>query len=82
MNCLDRLVVTSRVVFFVIVTKFVIVRFPKDVELFLFGWISYPVELHVHGLGQLLYDSVVDNTIDGGVISLDWCGWLWMMHLF
>ena len=32
MNFLEILVVTGRVVFCVIVTKFVIVRFPKDVE--------------------------------------------------
>ena len=61
-------VVTSLIVFSVIVTKFHAARLPVDEELFLLGSILDPVKAHADCLQAFLLDDVVGKTLSCGVI--------------
>ncbi len=40
--------------------------------------VSYPVKMHVNGLGAFLLDIVIGNTSGCGIVSLNGCGMLVM----
>ena len=51
---------------------------PENVKLALPDLIPDPIELHVDGLGSLLFDGVIGNAASSAVVGLQWCGWLWV----
>jgi hypothetical protein len=55
---------------------------PIDAELALFGAVFYPIEMHVHCSGALLFDCVIDNAAGCGIINLYWCGVLFVAKFF
>ena len=76
------LVMSGRMLFGEVVSKVASARGPIYVELALFDSITDPVKTHIHSFGSLLFYGVVDDAEGSGVISLDWCGWLGMVHFF
>jgi hypothetical protein len=44
---------------------------PVDIALLLFDYVLYPIKSHLHGLGFLLFDLFVGETVGGGVVDLD-----------
>jgi len=53
-------------------------RSPKNVKLALLDMILDPIKMHVDGFGLLLFHGVIGNAAGGTVVSLKWCGWLWV----
>jgi len=53
-------------------------QLPENVKLALPDMILDPIELHVNGLGLLLFYGVIGNAASGAVVCLEWCGWLWV----
>ena len=68
------------VMFSKVVSKVILTRVPINTKLALFRTVTEPVEAQVNGLGSLLFHSIVDNTIGGIVVSLEWGGWLGEPH--
>ena len=60
------------------ICQVVLTRFPVDMEVSLFRPVSQPIEAHVHCLRSLLFDGVVDDSLGGTIICLDWRGRLWV----
>jgi hypothetical protein len=52
--------------------------FPKYVELFLADAIADPIKAHVDGLGVFLLDGILGQASGGGVVGLEWRGWLFV----
>ena len=71
MHLADNLVVGHRVVLGPVVAQVVSSFFPVDSELALADTVPDPVELHVHGLGPALFDTVIDNSICHLIVCLD-----------
>ena len=55
---------------------------PEEVELALGFTASQLVKLHVHCFDLPWLNVACDNSKGGAIISLHWCGWLWMTHFF
>ena len=55
---------------------------PINSELFLAFLVAKPMETHVHCLCAFGGDFAVDNTVRHCIVSLQWCGGLWMTHFF
>ena len=55
-------------------------RGPIHKELLLTDAVLYPVIAHVHCAGLLLFHRLVGNSHGSGVVDLDWCGWLGVVH--
>ena len=53
------------------VRQVVLSRFPIDMEMALSGPVAEPVEAHVHCLGSLLFDCVIDDPLGRTVVSLE-----------
>lgn len=56
-----------------IIGEVVLTLRPGDYEVALSNAITDPVEMHVHGLGALLLDSVIGKAGSCIVVSLNWC---------
>ena len=67
----NKFVVSRAVVYCEIVSQICFSFGPIDLELALGNAVSEPVEAHVDGFGSVLLDGVVENTIDGAVVSSD-----------
>jgi len=63
-----------------IVGKAIGAAVPMDNVLALGNAVLDPVEMHVHGTGAALLDSVVEDASGAGIVSLDWSGRLGMAH--
>ena len=55
---------------------------PVDVKLSLSDAIADPIEAHVDGLGSFLFDGVIGDAAGSAIVSLEWCGWLWVSQFF
>ena len=53
--------------------------FPVYLKLVLFYPVSDPVKSHINSLRSLDFDAVVGYATCGGVVYLDWGGWLWVL---
>jgi hypothetical protein len=53
---------------------------PIYIALFLLYPVLYPIELHLHGFGFLLFDLFVGKTVGGGVVHLHRGGRLGVSH--
>jgi hypothetical protein len=73
---MGRGMVLDKVVSEVLVGSFL----PMDTVLALTDSVTDPIIVHVDGAGAMLFDSIVDNTIGGGIVSLHRGGWLWPAH--
>ena len=62
----------------VIVTQVCDAGLPVDEELTLACVVAYPIKEHIDRFGSFLLDGVVGESVGGGVVDLDWRGWLWV----
>jgi hypothetical protein len=53
-----------------------------DMELTLFNSVFDPIKMHVHSACESLFNCVIIVAHDNGIVSLKWCWWLWMSHLY
>jgi hypothetical protein len=71
-------VMTGRVMLGMVVSKDFGTWPPIDEEMLLTDAVFDPVEAHVDGFGPSLFDGVDGKSCGGGIVSLQWRGWLWM----
>ena len=53
-------------------------RMPVDEELALACAITYPIKAHVNRFRSFLFDGVIGEAVDGGVVDLDWISRMWV----
>ncbi len=53
-------------------------RADNKFEVFLCFAIQQPEVLHLHCMGTLAFDCVIDNANGSGVVDVNGCWWLWM----
>jgi hypothetical protein len=68
----------SRVVFGGIVAQVFLTGLIIKFEVFLCFAIQQPEVLHLHCMGALAFDCVIDDANNSGVVDVDGCWWLWM----
>ena len=73
---MDSLVVRRWVMLGVIVTHVFEAGMPMDIKLLAGNLISNPEIAHLHGTRALAFHSVVGNASCGGVVAVNWSGWL------
>ncbi len=78
---LDSLMMGGGMVFCEIVCVVGTAWLPENVKLALPDLVPDPIELQVDGLGLFLFYSVIGNANSSDVVSLEWCGWLWVAKL-
>jgi len=74
----DSLMMGGGMVFGEIICMVGTARLPENVKLALPDPIPDPIELHVDGLGLLLFHSVIGNAANSAIVCLEWHGWLWV----
>ena len=68
----NKFVVSRAVVFCEIVSQICFSRGPIDLELALGNAVAEPVEAYVNGIGSILFDGVVEDTVGSAVVGSDW----------
>ena len=51
---------------------------PVDMKLALADAIADPIEAHVDCLRSFLFDGVIGDAAGSAIVSLEWCGQLWV----
>jgi hypothetical protein len=74
----DMLMNVSRVVFRWIVAQVFLTWLIINFEVFLCFAIQQPEVPHLHCMGTLAFDRVIDDANDSGVVNVNECRWLWM----
>ena len=64
-----------------VVSEIVGTASPVYKELTLFDAIFDPIKTHIHGFGSALFNCIVGDSGRTGIVSLDWCGRLWVPHI-
>ena len=72
----------GRVVFREIVSQILFSGTPVYVKLTFLYPILEPVEAQVNGFGSFLFDGVCEDSLACGIVSLEWCGRLWVSQFF
>ena len=62
----------------VIVSQAIDARLTVDEELTLACTVAYLIKAHVNRFRSFLLDGVIGEAVGGGVVNLDWRGWLWV----
>ena len=62
-----------------IITSVVVAGFPIYFELTLSTSVTDPIETHINFLGEFLFDGVCGESYGGGVVHLNFGGWLGMI---
>ncbi len=74
----DMLMNVSHVVFRWIVAQVFLTWLIRKFEIFLCFAIQQPEVLHLHCMGTLVFDCVIDNANSSAVVYVNGCWWLWM----
>ena len=72
--------VSTRVMFTLVVSKVFFPRVIFNVEFTLLNRICNPKESHFHGTRSLAFYCIVGNTDSSGVVAVDGGGRLWVSH--
>ena len=62
----------------VVVAKVGVTRLTVYEELALACAIAYPIKAHVDCFHSFFLDGVVDESVGGGVVELNWSGRIWV----